>query len=150
VMDTIRISTRSLALPLAIALACGAAIPALAQDEAQSATVAQVNAGQVTGTVTMDGAALYQVDGDEDEYVFSDGTDVIELDMNTSNADPELPLLTLLNIVGTVASDEIDVISWAPLDLMVPAVIRTPEEAMEAYWGWIVTQNAQEGLEPAE
>ena len=55
--------------------------------------------------------------------------------------------LTLINVVGTVASDEIEVTSWNALDLMTPAVIRTPEEAAEAYWNWIITQNSQESVE---
>ena len=70
-------------------------------------------------------------------------------EMVTSSADPANPLLTLINIEGMVASDEIDVTSWAPLDIMTPAVIRTPQEAIEAFWGWIVTQNSQEAIEPA-
>jgi hypothetical protein len=55
----------------------------------------------------------------------------------------EVPLLTLMNIVGTASSDGIEVSSWAPLDLMTAAVIRTPEEARQAFQAWIIVQNSQ-------
>ena len=137
--------TRSLALPLATVLLLVSASVAMAQEEPQATTVAEINAGNVTGTVTLDGAALAQ--SGSDEYWFSDGTDVIEIDIDTSSADPVVPLLTLINVVGTVASDEIEVSSWNVLDIMTPAVIRTPEEAAEAYWNWIITQNSQAPIE---
>lgn len=145
-MNTARM-TRIMALPLAAALVALGSGAALAQDEPQAATVAEINAGNVAGTVTLDGAVLARED--DEEYWFSDGTDVIKIDVDTSSADPAIPLLTLINIEGMVASDEIDVTSWAPLDIMTPAVIRTPQEAIEAFWGWIVTQNSQEAIEPA-
>jgi len=147
-MQNTRTRTTALALGVALAVAASATSVA-AQDEAAGPTVAEVNAGVATGTVSIDGAVLGHQSGDE--YLFSDGTDVITIDLDTSDpANAEIPTLTLLNIQGTVASDEIDVSSWALLDIMVPAVIRTPQEAMETFQGWIITQNAQAAVESAD
>jgi hypothetical protein len=41
------------------------------------------------------------------------------------------------------AEDEIDASSWEPLPIMMPAVIRLPDDAMEAFQGRIVMQNSQ-------
>jgi uncharacterized protein YdeI (BOF family) len=129
----------SLTIALAVAATGSAAI---AHDEPLPATIAEVNAGIVEGTVSIDGAILGQQAGDE--YLFSDGTDVITVDLDDSDSTAdEVPTLTLMNIVGSVASGEIDVSTWAPLEIMVPAVIRTPAEAIQSFQGWIIVQNAQ-------
>ncbi len=144
-MKPLHLSPRNLALPLAVALLATSALPVIAQEGAQDATVAEINAGAVSGVVTLRGAALAQQD--EEEYWFSDGTDVIKIDIDTTTADAEVPLLTLMTLQGQVASDEIEVSSWAVLDIMTPAVIRTPEDAIDAYTGWIITQNSQAPIE---
>ena len=144
-MKSLHLSPRTLALPLAVALLAASALPVIAQEGAQDATVAEINAGAVSGVVTLRGAALAQQD--EEEYWFSDGTDVIKIDIDTTTADAEVPLLTLMTLQGQVASDEIEVSSWAVLDIMTPAVIRTPEDAIDAYTGWIITQNSQAPIE---
>lgn len=135
--------TRTAALALTVALAVAASTTAVAaQAEPARATVAEINAGVVSGAVSIDGAVLGRQS--DDEYLFSDGTDVITIDLDASDPDStEIPTLTFLNIIGEVASDEIDVSAWAPLEIMMPAVIRTPQEAIEAFGGWIVVQNSQ-------
>jgi len=141
------IGTRRMALTstaTAALLALGS-FGAVAQDEPQSANIADVNAGKVTGSVTIDGAALVQKD--DEEYYFSDGTDITVIDIDTSGADPEVPLMTLINIVGTAASDEIDVTSWTPLDIMTAAVIKSPEEVSKVFQGWIVAYGQMAPME---
>ena len=141
------IGTRRMALTstaTAALLALGS-FGAVAQDEPQSANIADVNAGKVTGSVTIDGAALVQKD--DEEYYFSDGTDITVIDIDTSGADPEVPLMTLISIVGTAASDEIDVTSWTPLDIMTAAVIKSPEEVSKVFQGWIVAYGQMAPME---
>jgi len=127
------------------ALVALSSVGAAAQDEPQAANVADVNAGKVTGSVTIDGAALVQKD--DEEYYFSDGTDITVIDIDTSGADADVPLMTLINIVGATAGDEIDVTSWAPLEIMTPAVIKTPEDVTKSFMGWIVAYNSMAPME---
>ncbi|MFV2062719.1 MAG: hypothetical protein ACC726_04295 [Chloroflexota bacterium] len=134
-----RVLTLPLATVLLVAIGAGAA---LGQEESPQAYVSDVNAGAVTGIVSIEGAVVAPGD-DEGDYWFSDGTDVTSIDIDMSASDAEVPLLTLMNIVGTATSDGIEVSSWAPLDLMTAAVVRTPEEAKQAFWAWIIVQNSQ-------
>jgi len=132
---------RVLAAGPALALSIAIGAPVLAQDEAAPATISQIDAGEATGTVYLEGAALERID--DDEYLFSDGTGVIELDINTSAADAEVPLFTLIGVDGTVASDEIDVTNWAPLEIFTLAVIVSEPQVIEAFQGWIVAYGSQ-------
>jgi len=134
---------RAAAIPLAAAMALLIATSALAQDEAQPTTISAIDRGEVTGLVSLEGSALEQTD--DDEYLFSDGTGVIaiEVSIDASDAEDEVPLFTLIGIEGTVATDEIDVTAWAPLGIMTPAVIVPEEQVIEAFWGWIIAYGSQ-------
>lgn len=132
---------RVLAAGLALALSIAIGAPVLAQDEATPSTISQIDAGEATGTVYLEGAALERTD--DDEYLFSDGTGVIEIDIDTSAADAEVPLFTLIGVDGTVASDEIDVTNWAPLEIFTLAVIVSEPQVIEAFQGWIVAYGSQ-------
>ena len=68
------------------------------------------------------GAALEREE-DGDEYLFSDGTGTIRIDVDENAGEGELPLFELIGIEGTVASSEIDVSRWALLPIVTPAVI---------------------------
>ena len=115
---------------VAVALALSI-VGVAAQEEPQPATVAEIDAGVVSGAVTIDGAAL--VRADDEEYYFSDGLATVKIDIDTSNADPDVPLMTLINIVGTTSSDEIDVSSWTELEE--PAADLGPRE--EEFMAWV-------------
>lgn len=123
------------------------ATPVLGQEEGPTVTVAAIKAGIVDGEVSLQGAALARED--DGGYWFSDGTDVVRIDVGTDSGVAELPLLRLIGIEGAVAGDGIDVSSWSELEIMVPAVIRTPQEAIDAFWSWIITQNSQEIIAPS-
>ena len=123
-MQHLRLRTTLTGLTIALAIAASGTA-AIGQDEPAGATVAEVLAGSVDGTVTIEGAILGQ--RADDTYLFSDGTDVITIDVARSDtADEGVPTLTLMNIVGSVVDGHIEVSSWAPLEIMVPAVVRTP------------------------
>ena len=146
-MPRVRIS-RLLSLPAAAILLAASGSVAGAQDEPQQAFVIDVTFSDTNGAVAMTGAVIAPID--EAAYWFSDGTDIIRIDLAASSADPSMPLLTLLSIEGDVVDDHIAVMSWAPLDIMVPAVVRTAEEAVQAFQGWIITQNSQAPEDAAE
>jgi len=136
-----------MAIPLAMALlGAAASSTASAQEAPQDAFVIDVNAAVVTGAVSIDGAVLGPAT-DVGGYWFSDGSDVTLIEIDTTatatSTSTDVPLLTLMNIVGTASGDGIEVSSWAPLDIMTPAVIRTPEEARQAFQAWIIVQNSQ-------
>lgn len=137
-----------IAVAAAAALVSAASLGVAAQDEPATVTIADISAGKASGSVTIIGSALVRI-GDE-EYYFSDGTDVIAIDIDTTAADPDLPLLELITIDGSVAADEIDVSSWAPLDIMVATVIKSPEEVMEAFGGWIIAHGQMAPMEGME
>ncbi|MEA2025791.1 MAG: NirD/YgiW/YdeI family stress tolerance protein [Chloroflexota bacterium] len=141
------LTRRTLALPVAAALSLALAVPALAQDEAQKTTISRIDAGETIGTVYLEGAALEQVENEA--YLFSDGTGVIALDISidTSAAEAEVPLFTLIGIEGSVAGDEIDVSRWEVLPIMTPAVIVEEEQVIEAFWGWIIAYGSQAPVE---
>jgi uncharacterized protein YdeI (BOF family) len=101
-------------------------------------TISRIDAGEVEGRVYLEGAVLEQLD---DEFLFSDGTGVIEIDVD--EAEGGLPLFELIGIEGTLAGDEIDVERWAVLPIVVPAVIVPEEEVIDAFWNWIVAYGSQ-------
>jgi uncharacterized protein YdeI (BOF family) len=136
-----RSNHRALAACLAVALSVAIAAPALGQDEAKPTTISKIDAGEVAGVVYLEGAVLERLD--DEEYLFSDGTGVISIDIDTSTADTDLPLFTLIGIEGSVASDEIDVRRWEPLRIFTPAVIVSEPQVIEAFQGWIVAYGSQ-------
>ena len=139
--------TRVARILSAAALALVVAAPVVAQEEVATTTISAVERGEAETMVYLEGAALYR--GDDDEYVFSDGTGSIEIDMDDMASEGELPLFELIGIEGTVAGDEIEVSRWVPLRIARPAVIVSEEEVIEAYRGWIVAFGSQ-APEPAE
>ncbi len=138
---------RSLTLPVAAALSLALAVPALAQEETPKTTISQIDAGEAIGMVYLEGAALEQA-GDT-EYLFSDGTGVIaiEIGIDTSTTEAEMPLFTLIGIAGAAADDEIDVSRWEVLPITTPAVIVSEEQVIEAFWGWIIAYGSQAPVE---
>ena len=137
---------------LVSALALAPAVPAAAQDEElATSTISAIERGDAQGMVYLEGAALEQTD--VDEYLFSDGTGVITIDVDENageNAgEGELPLFELIGIEGTVTADEIDVSRWAPLRIVTPAVIVEEPQVIEAFRGWIVAYGSQ-APEPSE
>ena len=99
-------------LTMAVVMVVVSALPVAAQDGPQKVTVAQVNASRSDGPllgkrVTLDGRAIEKLSSDE--YLFRDGTGTLEIDVDSSS---RVPLDTLIRIVGTVASSEIDVETW--------------------------------------
>jgi len=135
---------RSLA---AAALAVAVAAPVAAQEEVARTTISAIERGEAEAMVYLEGAALYRED--EDEYVFSDGTGSVKIDVDDASGADELQLFELIAIEGTLAGDEIDVSRWVPLRIVTPAVIVPEEQVIEAYWGWIVAYGSQ-APEPAE
>ena len=131
----------ALATSLAAGLAIAVSTPAIALEVLPVTTVSAIEAGEASGTVYLEGAALEQ--HDDEEYLFSDGTGSVVIDIDTSNAETDLPLFTLIGIEGTVASDEIDVSSWEPLRIFTPAVIVNEPQVIEAFQGWIVAYGSQ-------
>jgi len=130
--------TRVLAT-LTVALAIAA--PVAAQEEVETTTISAIERGEAEATVYLEGAALEQLD--DEEYLFSDGTGVITIDVDADAGEGELPLFELIGVEGTVASDEIDVSRWALLPIVTPAVIVPEEQVIEAFWGWIVAYGSQ-------
>lgn len=141
------LTRRSLALPIAAALSLALAVPALAQEEAPKTTISRIDAGEAIGMVYLEGAALEQA-GDA-EYLYSDGTGVITIDIGTDTltTEAEVPLFTLIGVEGTVADDEIDVSRWEVLPIMTPAVIVSEEQVIETFWGWIIAYGSQAPVE---
>lgn len=134
--------SRSVRILAAAALALALAAPVVAQDEVAKTTISAIDRGEVSGAVYLEGAALERTD-DDDEYLFSDGTGVITIDVDSNAGEGEVPLFELIGIEGTVASDEIDVSRWEPLRIVTPAVIVPEEQVIEAFWGWIVAYGSQ-------
>jgi uncharacterized protein YdeI (BOF family) len=135
--------TRRLPSSLLVAVfALVLAAPAVAQEEVAKTTISAIERGEAQAMVYLEGAALERT-GDDDEYLFSDGTGVIRLDVDTSAGDGPLPLFELIGIEGTVASDEIDVSRWVLLRIMTPAVIVPEEQVIEAFWSWIIAYGSQ-------
>ena len=133
---------------LVSALALAPAVLAAAQDEElATSTISAIERGDAQGMVYLEGAALEQTD--DDEYLFSDGTGVITIDVDENAGEGELPLVELIGIEGTVAADEIDVSRWAPLRIVTPAVIVEEPQVIEAFRGWIVAYGSQ-APEPSE
>ncbi len=132
---------------LASVLALAVAAPAVAQEELATSTISAIERGEAEAMVYLEGAALAQTD--DDEYLFSDGTGVIAIDVDESAGEGELPLFTLIGIEGTVAADEIDASHWAPLPIFTPAVIVEEAQVIEAFWAWIVAYGSQ-APEPPE
>ena len=142
-----RVVSSLAAAALAVAVAAPVAAPVAAQEEVAKTTISAIERGEAEAMVYLEGAALYRED--EDEYVFSDGTGSVKIDVDDASGADELPLFELIAIEGTLASDEIDVSRWVPLRIVTPAVIVPEEQVIEAYWGWIVAYGSQ-APEPAE
>ena len=133
---------------LVSALALAPAVPAAAQDEElATSTISAIERGDAQSMVYLEGAALEQTD--DDEYLFSDGTGVITIDVDENAGEGELPLFDLIGIEGTGAAEEIDVSRWAPLRIVTPAVIVEEPQVIEAFRGWIVAYGSQ-APEPSE
>ena len=130
-------------------LALVLAVPALAQEDVEPTTISAIERGEAEAMVYLEGAALEQDPGDDDEFLFSDGTGTIRIDVDESAGDGPLPLFELVGIEGTIASDEIDVSRWSLLPIMTPAVIVEEPQVIEAFWGWIVAYGSQ-APEPTE
>lgn len=125
------------------------AVPAVAQEEeVAKSTISAIERGEAESMVYLEGAALEHTE-DDDEYLFSDGTGTIRIDVDQNAGAGELPLFELVGIEGTLAADEIDVSRWAVLPIITPAVIVPEEQVIEAFWGWIVAYGSQ-APEPTE
>jgi hypothetical protein len=134
---------------LASVAALAIAVPAVAQsEEVATTTISAIERGEAQAMVYLEGAALEQT-ADGGGYLFSDGTGVIEIDLDTSSAEAGPPLFELIGIEGTTAGDTIDVSSWAPLRIMTPAVIVEEPQVIEAFRGWIIAYDSQ-APDPAE
>jgi uncharacterized protein YdeI (BOF family) len=134
--------TGSLSLALAATLAVAMAAPALAQEEeVAKTTISAIDRGEAQAMVYLEGAALAQID--DDEFLFSDGTGTITIDVDESAEAGLPPLFELIGVAGTVASDEIDVSRWALLPIMTPAVIVEEPQVIDAFWGWIIAYGSQ-------
>jgi len=136
---------RSLALPVTAALSLALAGPALAQEEAPKTTISRIDTGEVIGAIYLEGAALERVD--DEQYLFSDGTGAIDIEINTPTTEAEVPLFTLISVEGSVTDDEIDVSHWEVLPIVTPAVIVSEEQVIEAFWGWIIAYGSQAPVE---
>ena len=124
------------------------AAPAAAQEEVEKSTISAIERGEAEAMVYLEGAALEQLD--EEEYLFSDGTGVITIEVDEDAGVGELPLFQLIGIEGTVADDEIEVSRWAPLRIATAAVIVPEEQVIDAFQGWIVAYGSQAPAEPVE
>jgi uncharacterized protein YdeI (BOF family) len=134
--------TGSLSLALAATLAVAMAAPALAQEEeVAKTTISAIDRGEAQAMVYLEGATLAQLD--DDEFLFSDGTGTITIDVDESAEAGLPPLFELIGVAGTVASDEIDVSRWALLPIMTPAVIVEEPQVIDAFWGWIIAYGSQ-------
>ena len=135
-------SRTTLALTIAAAMSLTLALPAMAQEEeVAKTTISAIERGEAEPMVYLEGATLEQVD--DDEFLFSDGTGTIRIDVDESAGEGMPPLFELIGIEGVVASDEIDVSRWALLPIMTPAVIVPEEQVIEAFWGWIIAYGSQ-------
>ena len=134
--------TGSLSLALAATLAVAMAAPALAQEEeVVKTTISAIDRGEAQAMVYLEGATLAQLD--DDEFLFSDGTGTITIDVDESAEAGPPPLFELIGVAGTLASDEIDVSRWALLPIMTPAVIVEEPQVIDAFWGWIIAYGSQ-------
>lgn len=134
--------TGTLSLGLAATLAVAMAAPALAQEEeVAKTTISAIDRGEAQAMVYLEGAALEQLD--DDEFLFSDGTGTITIDVDESAEAGLPPLFELIGVAGTIASDEIDVSRWALLPIMTPAVIVEEPQVIDAFWGWIIAYGSQ-------
>ena len=134
-----RIARSLLVVMAALALAA----PAVAQEEeVATSTISAIERGEAQAMAYLEGAALEQTD-DEGEYLFSDGTGVIRIDVEESAGEGELPLFELIGIEGTVAADGIDVSRWGLLPIMTPAVIVEEPQVIDAFWSWIIAYGSQ-------
>lgn len=140
------LTTRVL-LGSAMTLLLGA--PAVAQEDVATTTTSAIERGQAEATVYLEGAALYQEEGEDDEYVFSDGTGTISIKVDDDAGAGAPPLFELIGIEGTLDEGKIDVSAWQRLPIMTPAVIVEEPQVIEAFWGWIVAYGSQ-APEPAE
>lgn len=118
------------------------AAPAVAQEEMASTTISAIERGEAEGMVYLEGAALTPAEA-EDEYLFSDGTGVITIDVADEAGEGVLPLFELIGIEGTAQADGVDVSSWTPLPIVKPAVIVEEPQVIEAFRGWIVAYDSQ-------
>jgi uncharacterized protein YdeI (BOF family) len=134
-----------LALATVSVLAVALAAPALAQTEREPTTISAIQRGDASGEVFLVGSALF-ADSD-DEYVFSDGSGTIALEVDRSDDLGPLPLFELIGLVGEVDGGEVEVSSWEFLPIMTPAVIVPEEQVIADFQGWIVSYGSQE---PAE
>lgn len=132
---------RAAALSVAVAMTLVATTTTLAQGEVQPTTISAIEQGEVAGSVSLVGSALAQT-GDG-EYGFSDGTGVYTISIDASNAQIAVPLFSMISVEGMVAGVEIDVTSWAPLDILTAAVIVPEEQVIEAFQGWIIAYGMQ-------
>ena len=130
-------------------LALVVAVPALAQEEVEQTTISAIERGEAEAMVYLEGAALEQDPDGDDEFLFSDGTGTIRIDVDESAGDGPLPLFELVGIEGTLAGEELDVSRWSLLPIMTPAVIVEEPQVIEAFWGWIVAYGGQ-APEPEE
>lgn len=126
---------------IAAALALAVAAPLAAQEEVARTTISAIERGEAEAAVYLEGAALYREEADE--YVFSDGTGAIVVDIDDADGEGELPLFELIGLEGTLVDEEIEVLRWAPLRIVTPAVIVPEEQVIEAYRGWIVAYGSQ-------
>jgi uncharacterized protein YdeI (BOF family) len=126
---------------VAAALAVAMAAPVAAQEEVARTTISAIERGEAETAVYLEGAALYQEE--DDEYIFSDGTGAIVVDVDDADAEGGLPLFELIGLEGSLEGDEIEVSHWAPLRIVTPAVIVPEEQVIEAYRGWIVAYGSQ-------
>jgi hypothetical protein len=134
-----RIAARSLLVSMA---ALALAVPAVGQaKELPTTTISAIDRGEAPPMVYLEGAALEQTD--DDEYLFSDGTGVITIDVASALAEGELPLFELTGIEGYISNDALVVSRWAPLPIMTPAVIVEEPQVIEAFWGWIIAYGSQ-------
>ncbi len=129
---------------LASVAAVALAAPVIAQEEGvATTTISAIERGETEAMVYLEGAALYRTAEDDGEFVFSDGTGTIVIDVDEGAGEGELPLFELIGIEGTLAADGIDVSRWALLPIMTPAVIVEEPQVIEAYWAWIVAYGSQ-------
>lgn len=133
--------SRAVPTLIAAALALAVAAPVAAQEDVARTTISAIERGEAEAAVYLEGAALYQED--EDEYVFSDGTGSIVVDIDDADGEGEMPLFELVGLEGTLAENEIEVSRWTALRIVTPAVIVPEEQVIEAYQGWIVAYGSQ-------
>jgi|GEM_PF-3714464 len=135
------LSRRMVPISVAAVLAIASAVPAVAQEEVATSTISAIERGEAPANVYLLGAALEQVD--DDEYLFSDGTGVITIDVDEPASEDELPLFELIGIGGTVDSGEVDVTRWELLPIVTPAVIIEEPQVIDAFRGWIIAYGSQ-------